>query len=169
MLPKVRMGRDRAYEVRKPGCACGGGGRVGKGRHSFGRSRTRACGSPGGRRGRRGAGGRGGAGRGGAVRRRVAVTQGGQFKLKEGISAAPRERGVGVAIAGHPWGRGGGSCLTHPAAAACLPSRLAPRPGRCGRASVSRWAGVGGPGVCPLAGLWSSAGPGPTLLSRCWD
>lgn len=81
---------------------------------SSGGSRDRACGSRGGRRGaprrrrkrRRGAG------------RRVAVTQGGRFKPKEGNAAAPREPGVGVAIAGHPWGRGGGSCPALPAAAA---------------------------------------------------
>lgn len=99
------------------------------------------------RKGRRGAG------------RRVAVTQGGQFKQKEGKAAAPRERGVGVAIAGHPWGRGGGSCPALPAAAACLPSLLAPPPGRCGCVSVSRWAGVGGPSVCGLLG-----GPGSAPL-----
>lgn len=39
-----------------------------------------------------------GAGRGGAGRR-VAVTQGGHFKPKEGNAAAPSEGGVGVAIA----------------------------------------------------------------------
>lgn len=166
MLPKVRMGRGRAREVRKPAEFWVGGWKGGKGRTRPPRGSLsrglRVAGLPAGaqrrrRKGRRGAG------------RRVAVTRGGQFKPKEGKAAAPRERGVGVAIARHPWGRGGGSCPALPAAAACLPSRLAPRPGRCGRASVSRWAGVGGPGVCRLAGLRASPGPEPTLLSRCWD
>ena len=64
-------------------------------------------------------------GRRGAAKR-VAVTQGGQFKPKEGNAAALREAGVGVAIAGHPWRRSRGSFPGAPAAPASAPPARRP-------------------------------------------
>lgn len=95
-------------------------------------------------RGLRGAGRPAGAprsrrkGRRGAGRRR-AVAQGGHFKPKEGNAAAPRARGVRVAIAGPPWGRRRGSSREHSRGGL---SPLPP-PRRCGRALICRWTGAG--------------------------
>lgn len=110
MLSKVRSGRGRAHQIGRPSrCFVGGGERAGscakerarpsqaKAEGGVLRGAGRPAGAPrGGRKGRRGEG------------RCVAVTQGGRFKPKEGNAAAPRGAGVGVAIAGPPWGRGRG-------------------------------------------------------------
>ena len=117
-----------------------------------------ACGSRGRRRGRRGARGRGGAGR------RAAVTQGGPFKPKEGNAAAPREAGVGVAIAWRGWRRGRGSSPVLQR----QPPRSSParRPRGGGRPGSPGGQERGTPGVCGLAGLRAS--PAPRPLSPCF-
>lgn len=76
--------------------------------------------------------------------RRVAVTQGGRFKPKEGSAAAPREAGVGVAIAGPPLGRGRGFSSARPAVRRPLGLLVG---------------GSGGPQVC--ASEWASGRPQP--------
>ncbi|XP_040117632.1 LOW QUALITY PROTEIN: F-box only protein 43 [Oryx dammah] len=115
-----------------------GARRAGKQRRS-----SRAQAGPGfcGVAGLRPAEGRGGAARRGAGR----LLRAGSSNRRREKAAAPREAGVEVAIAEHPWGRGRGSPAalgqlppTHP-----LPAR---RRGGRGRPGAPRWAGAGPPG-----------------------
>lgn len=155
MLPKWERGEEEPLRLGRPRDALDDAARVGgeerSSRPKAGTGVLRGAGRPEGGAAEREEGAvRRGAGRG------LAVTQGGQFKPKEGNAAAPREVGVGVAIAGPPWGRGRGFSPAHPAALPLSPPARQPRrparPRPCGGPSVSRWAGAGDPRCVPASG-----------------